>query len=109
MTFVPEKKRKSGREGLETLSFYHNKLLYGNERYIWIRVQYIYVCKWFEYEVIKKMTMQIMTNWSKIFIWSTLFENRIIGQRGWKVSYFTWRNGLVGILCPKNDSHNITI
>ena len=81
---------KPGREGLETLSFYHNELLYGNQRYTWIRVHYIiHVCKWFEYKVIKKMAMQIMINWSKSFIWSTLFENRVIGQRDWKVSYFT--------------------
>ena len=64
--------------------------------YIWIRVEYIYVCMWFEYDVIKKMTMQIMTNWSKILILSTLFENRVTGQRGWNVSYFTlgiWAGG----------------
>ena len=36
-----------------------------------------------EYDAIKKMTMQIMTNWFKILIWSTLFENRVMGQRGW--------------------------
>ena len=69
--------------------------------YIWIRVEeYVYMCKWFEYDVIKKMTMQIMTNWSKILKLSTLFENRGIGQRCWKVLYFTWGNGLVGIICP---------
>ena len=91
---------KPGREGLETLSFYHNELLYGNQRYIWIRVHYIiHVCKWFEYNVIKKMAMQIMINWSKSLIWTTIFENKVIGQRGWKVSYFTWKNGLVGNLC----------
>ena len=91
---------KPGREGLETLTFYLNELLYENQRYIWIRVHYIiYVCKWSEYKVIKKMAMQIMINWSKSLIWSTLFENRVIGQRGWKVSYFTCKNGLVGILC----------
>ena len=66
------------------------------QMYIWIRVEYFYMCKWFEYDVIKKMTMQIMTKWSKIL---TLFENRVIGQRGWKVSYFTWGNGLLGIIC----------
>ena len=36
---------------------------------------------------------------AKILIWSILFENRVIDQRGWKVSYFTWGNGLVGIIC----------
>ena len=53
------------------------------------------MCKWFEYDVIKKTTMQIMTNWYKILIWSTLFENRVIGQRGWKVSYYMgkWADG----------------
>ena len=36
---------------------------------------------------------------AKILIWSILFESRVIDQRGWKVSYFTWGNGLVGIIC----------
>ena len=54
--------------------------------------------KWFEYDVIKKMTMQIMTKWSKMLIWSTLFETELLatevgkfrilrGEMGWWVLF----------------------
>ena len=49
--------------------------------YIWIRVEYVYMCKWFEYDVIKKMTMQIMTSWSKILILSTLLKTELLAKR----------------------------
>ena len=52
----------------EKLSFCHTELLYGNQRYkgCVVCVQNIYVFKWFAYDAIKNMTLQIMTNWSKL-------------------------------------------
>ena len=69
---------------------------------------YFYVCKWFEYDAIKKMTMQIMTNWSKILRWSTLFESRVRWAK--EVGKFPTLHGEMGwwaLFAHQHDSCNI--
>ena len=76
-------------------------------------------CWWFAYDVIKIVTMQIITNLLQIFIlnirlynvslcakfksiWTN--ENRVIGQRIWRiyVNCVIWKNALAGIVLPTN-------